>query len=46
VDIFLNPLTFDPALPRDWRTYFASAPVASDAFMADVKDLPVQERED
>ena len=31
--------------PQDWRTYFASAPVASDAFMAGVEDLPVQERE-
>ena len=30
---------------RDWRTYFASAPVASDTFMVDVEDLPVQERE-
>ena len=39
-DIILSPK------PRDWQTYFASAPVASDAFMADVEDLPVQERED
>jgi antitoxin VapB len=39
-DIILSPK------PRDWRTYFASAPAASDAFMADVEDLPVQERED
>lgn len=31
--------------PRDWRTYLASAPAASDAFMAGVEDLPVQERE-
>jgi antitoxin VapB len=31
--------------PRDWRTHVESAPVASDAFMADVEDLPVQERE-
>jgi antitoxin VapB len=31
--------------PRDWRSYFESAPVASDAFMAGVEDLPVQERE-
>ena len=31
--------------PRDWQAYLASAPVASDAFMADVEDLPVQERE-
>lgn len=31
--------------PRDWRAYLASAPAASDRFMADVEDLPVQERE-
>jgi antitoxin VapB len=31
--------------PREWREYFASAPAASDAYMADVEDLPVQERE-
>ncbi len=30
--------------PRDWRTYLESAPAASEAFMADVEDLPVQER--
>ena len=30
---------------RDWRPYLETAPVASDAFMADVEDLPVQERE-
>ena len=38
-DVILSPR------PRDWRSYFASAPVASDAFMADVEELPVQERE-
>lgn len=31
--------------PRDWNAYLDSAPVASDAFMSDVSDLPVQERE-
>ena len=31
---------------RDGRTYVASAPTASDAFMTPVEDLPVQERED
>ena len=31
--------------PRDWRSYLESAPAASDSFIADVKDLPVQERE-
>jgi antitoxin VapB len=31
--------------PPDWSAYLESAPVASDSFMADVEDLPVQERE-
>jgi antitoxin VapB len=31
--------------PLDWRTYFAEAPVASETFMADVEDIPAQERE-
>lgn len=31
--------------PRDWAPYLAGAPVASDAFMEGVEDLPVQERE-
>jgi antitoxin VapB len=31
--------------PRDWNAYLESAPVASDAYMSDVQDLPVQERE-
>ena len=38
-DVILSPR------PRDWKTYLASAPVASDAFMVGVKDLPVQERD-
>ncbi len=38
-DIILSPR------PRDWRPYLDNAPVASDAFMNDVEDLPVQERE-
>lgn len=38
-DVILSPR------PRDWRTYLESAPVASDAFMADVEDLPVQDRD-
>ena len=37
-DVILSPR------PRDWDAYFESATVASDAFMADVEDLPVQER--
>jgi antitoxin VapB len=38
-DVILSPR------PRDWKSYLASAPVASEAFMADVDDLPVQERD-
>jgi antitoxin VapB len=38
-DVILSPK------PRDWREYLASAPVASDSFMSEVDDLPVQERE-
>ena len=38
-DVILSPR------PHDWRAYVETAPVASDAFMADVEDLPVQERD-
>ena len=38
-DVILSPR------PKDWRSYLESAPVASDGFMAEVEDLPVQERE-
>jgi len=31
--------------PRDWRQYLEGAPVASESFMDNVEDLPVQERE-
>ena len=31
--------------PRDWRDYLSTAPVASERFMADVEDLPLQERD-
>jgi virulence-associated protein VagC len=31
--------------PTDWGTYLDSGPFASDAFMENVEDLPVQERE-
>ena len=31
--------------PRDWGPYLETAPAASEMFMADVEDLPVQERE-
>jgi antitoxin VapB len=38
-DVILSPR------PTDWRPYLESGPVASDAFMEDVEDLPVMERE-
>ena len=38
-DVILSPR------PRDWKAYLESAPVASEAFMTEVEDLPVQERE-
>ena len=38
-DVILSPR------PRHWKTYLATAPAASATFMADVEDLPVQERE-
>lgn len=38
-DVILSPR------PRDWQSYLETAPAASDAFMAGVEDLPVQERE-
>jgi antitoxin VapB len=38
-DVILSPR------PQDWRPYLEAAPKASDAFMADIDDLPVQERE-
>lgn len=38
-DVILSPR------PRDWKWYLETAPAASDAFMAGVEDLPVQERE-
>jgi antitoxin VapB len=31
--------------PADWSSYLESGPVASDAFMDNVENLPVQERE-
>lgn len=31
--------------PTDWGPYLENGPVASDAFMRNVEDLPVQERE-
>ena len=38
-DVILSPR------PRDWKSYLESAPVASEAFMTEVEDLPVQKRE-
>ena len=38
-DVILSPR------PADWGAYLESGPVASDAFMENVEDLPVQERE-
>jgi antitoxin VapB len=37
-DVILSPR------PRDWAAYLASAPAASDTFMNNVEDFPVQER--
>ena len=31
--------------PRDWRSYLESAPIASEAFMAGIEELAVQERD-
>jgi antitoxin VapB len=31
--------------PFDWTSYLAEAPVASESFMEEVEDPPVQERE-
>jgi len=31
--------------PRDWKDYLDGSAVASDGFMSNVEDLPVQERE-
>jgi antitoxin VapB len=39
-DVILSPR------PREWSLYLDTAPVASSGFLANVEDLPVQERED
>ena len=31
--------------PSNWHAYLEDGPIASDGFMEDVEDLPVQERE-
>ena len=38
-DVILSPR------PRDWGPYLETAPVASEAFLKELEDLPVQERE-
>jgi antitoxin VapB len=38
-DVILSPR------PMDWGLYLESGPVASDTFMTNVEDLPVQDRE-
>ncbi len=38
-DVVLSPR------PTDWGSYLEQGPVASDSFMREVDDLPVQERE-
>lgn len=38
-DVVLSPR------PADWASYLEQGPVASDSFMGDVDDLPVQERQ-
>ena len=38
-DVILSPR------PLDWSEYLANGPVASPGFMEDVKDLPVQDRD-
>ena len=38
-DVILSPR------PTDWGSYLENGPVASDTFMMNVEDLPVQERE-
>jgi antitoxin VapB len=37
-DIVLSPRPFD------WSSYLAEGPVASESFMEEIEDLPVQER--
>jgi antitoxin VapB len=37
-DVILSPR------PKDWGPYLENAPVASEGFMSNVEDLPLQER--
>jgi antitoxin VapB len=46
-EVFIRKVGSDVVLsprPADWSAYLADAPVASESFMSDVEDLPVQER--
>jgi antitoxin VapB len=46
-DVFIRRQGEDVILsarPADWSLYLTSGPVASDDFMTEVEDLPVQER--
>jgi antitoxin VapB len=46
-EVFIRKVGDDVVLsprPADWSSYLADAPVASDAFMDGVEDLPVQQR--
>jgi antitoxin VapB len=46
-EVFIRKVGDDVVLsprPADWSSYLTDAPVASDAFMEGVEDLPVQER--
>jgi len=46
-EVFIRKVGSDVVLsprPADWSSYLADGPVASETFMADVEDLPVQER--
>lgn len=38
-DVVLSPR------PSDWSSYISEAPIASESFMEEVEDLPVQERD-
>jgi antitoxin VapB len=47
-EVFIRRVGSDVVLsprPLDWSAYLDDAPVASSAFMENVQDLPVQERE-
>lgn len=38
-DVILSPRR------RDWKSYLETAPAASEAFLSEIEDLPVQERD-